>query len=156
MTDGATEKLDELKSKFENWKANIKTPHFEWSSKDSFTVTGWMKDALDALNLPTSIPKLKINWYQDGGYPTSGDLFFANENGIPEMVGRIGHQTAVANNDQIVTSITNALITALNQYDFGGGKSPTTIYIGNKKVYEGYGDYASEENDRYGTNVIRI
>lgn len=156
LTDGATEKLDELKSKFENWKANIKTPHFEWSSKDSFKVTGWMKDALDALNLPTSIPKLKINWYQDGGYPTSGDLFFANENGIPEMVGRIGHQTAVANNDQIATSITNALITALDQYDFGGGKSPTTIYIGNKKVYEGYGDYASEENDRYGTNVIRI
>lgn len=156
LTDGATEKLDELKTKFENWKANIKTPHFEWSSKDSFKVTGWMKDALDALNLPTSIPKLKINWYQDGGYPTSGDLFFANENGIPEMVGRIGHQTAVANNDQIATSITNALITALDQYDFGGGKSPTIIYIGNKKVYEGYGDYVSDENDRYGTNVIKI
>lgn len=155
MVQGASEKLTELKEMFESWMPKIKTPEFKWV-EGGIKATGWMKDALEALNLPTSIPKLQVKWYQDGGYPTSGDLFFANENGIPEMVGRIGNQTAVANNDQIATSITNALLTALDQYDFGGGKSPTTIYIGNKKVYEGYGDYASEENDRYGTNVIKI
>jgi hypothetical protein len=93
--------------------------------------------------------------YASGGYPEQGELFFANEQG-PEMIGRIGNRSAVANNDQITESITNALITALNGYDFGGGKSPTTIYIGNKKVYEGYGDYVNSENDRYGTNTIRI
>ena len=98
----------------------------------------------------------KASWYAEGGYPSSGELFFANENGIPEMVGRIGNQTAVANNDQITTSITTALLSALDQYDFGGGSSPTTIYIGNKKVYEGYGDHVANENDRYGTNTIRI
>jgi hypothetical protein len=156
IVDGAVAVLNDLKSKFENWSAKIKTPHFSWDSKNGYSATGTIKKVLEALNLPTSIPKLNISWYEDGGYPTSGDLFFANENGIPEMVGRIGHQTAVANNDQITASITNALISALNQYDFGGGKSPTTIYIGNRKVYEGYGDYAAEENDRYGTNVIRI
>lgn len=155
LTDGAGEKLNELKQKFENWTAKIKTPHFEWDSNGTKT-TGLVKKALEALNLPTSLPKLKINWYEDGGYPTSGDLFFANENGIPEMVGRIGNQTAVANNDQITASLTNALLSALNQYDFGGGKSPTTIYIGNRKVYEGYGDYVADENDRYGTNTIKI
>ena len=90
-----------------------------------------------------------------GGFPSEGEFFLAREAG-PEMVGRIGNKTAVANNDQITTSITNALLSALSQYDFGGSKSPTTIYIGNKKVYEGYGDYVSEENDRYGTNMIRI
>ena len=102
------------------------------------------------------IPKLSIPRFEDGGYPESASLFFANENGIPEMVGRIGNQTAVANNDQITTSITNALISALDKYDFGSNNSPTTIYIGNKKVYEGYGDYINSENDRYGTNTIRI
>lgn len=96
----------------------------------------------------------KIKAYAEGGYPDSADLFFANENGIPEMVGRIGNQTAVANNDQIATSLTNALISVLDKYDFGGNNSPTTIYIGNKKVYEGYGEYSKRENDRYGT--IRI
>ena len=100
------------------------------------------------------ISKLYIPRFEDGGYPNKADLFFANENGIPEMVGRIGNQTAVANNDQIATSLTNALISALDKYDFGNNNNPTTIYIGNKKVYEGYGEYSKRENDRYGT--IRI
>ena len=103
-----------------------------------------------------TLKSFTISAYAQGGYPTSGELFFANENGVPEMIGRIGNQTAVANNDQIATSLTNALLSALNQYDFGGGKSPTTIYIGNRKVYEGYGDYVADENDRYGTNMIKI
>ena len=102
------------------------------------------------INIPT-IPK-----FEDGGYPDS-DLFLANENGIPEMVGRIGNQTAVANNDQITDAISSAVLQAINNSNFGNNSSsPTTIYIGNKKVYEGFGDHAQRENDRYGTNMIRI
>lgn len=96
-----------------------------------------------------------VKAYAEGGYPRYGEFFVANENG-PEMIGKIGNRSAVANNDQIETSLTNALITALNNYNFGGNNGPTTIYIGNKKVYEGYGDYVNSENDRYGTNTIRI
>ena len=98
---------------------------------------------------------MSISGYATGGFVDSADLFFANENGIPEMIGRIGNQTAVANNDQITTSITNALISALDNYDFGG-QSPTIIYLGNKKLYEGYGEHQERENDRYGVNMIRI
>ena len=156
VVDGATSALNELKGLFDKWDAKLKLPHISWSTTDGYKTSGIVKKALEALNLPTTIPKLNVAWYQQGGYPTSGDLFFANENGIPEMVGRIGNQTAVANNDQITTSITNALMSALSQYDFGGGKSPTTIYIGNKKIYEGYGDYVADENDRYGTNMIKV
>lgn len=156
ILDGATSVLNDLKTKFENWTAKIKTPSIYWDSNDTFKITGIAKKALEFLNLPTSIPKLKVAWYEQGGFPTSGDLFFANENGVPEMIGRIGNQTAVANNDQIATSLTNALISALNQYDFGGGQSPTIIYIGNRKVYEGYGEHVANENDRYGTNMIKI
>lgn len=102
------------------------------------------------INIPT-IPK-----FEDGGYPDS-DLFIANENGIPEMVGRIGNQTAVANNDQITDAISNAVLQAINNSNFGNNSGgPTTIYIGNKKVYEGFGDHVQRENDRYGTNMIRI
>ena len=99
----------------------------------------------------------KIKAYAEGGYPDDADLFFANENGIPEMVGRIGNQTAVANNDQITDAISSAVLQAINNSNFGNNSSsPTTIYIGNKKVYEGFGDHAQRENDRYGTNMIRI
>lgn len=156
ISKSATEVLNKLKSTFENWSAKLKMPNIYWDNNDVFKTSGIAKKALEFLNLPTSIPKLKVRWYEEGGFPTSGDLFFANENGVPEMVGRIGNQTAVANNDQIATSLTNALLSALNQYDFGGGKSPTIIYIGNRKVYEGYGDYVADENDRYGTNMIKI
>lgn len=98
----------------------------------------------------------KIRAYASGGYPDSASLFFANENGIPEMIGRIGNQTAVANNDQITTAIASAVTQAINNSDFGQNGSPTVIYIGNKKVYEGYGQHVQRENDRYGTNMIRI
>lgn len=154
LVDSTSRKLDDLKRLFTNWSANLKTPHMNWNP-NGWKATGTLKKVLDAINLPTTLPKLSVQWYAQGGYPDKGQLFFANEAG-PEMIGKIGNQTAVANNDQITTSITNALLQALNQYDFGGTQSPTTIYIGNKKVYEGYGDYVNSENDRYGTNTIRI
>lgn len=43
--------------------------------------------------------------YATGGYPVSGEMFIARENGLTEMVGSIGHRSAVANNDQIVAGI---------------------------------------------------
>lgn len=104
----------------------------------------------------SKLSRISLPRFEEGGYPDS-DLFLANENGIPEMVGRIGNQTAVANNDQITDAISNAVLQAINNSNFGNGSnSPTTIYIGNKKVYEGFGEHAQRENDRYGTNMIRI
>lgn len=102
------------------------------------------------------LDKIKLPRFEEGGFPDSASLFFANENGIPEMVGRIGNQTAVANNDQITTAIASAVTQAINNSNFGQNGSPTVIYIGNKKVYEGYGQHVQRENDRYGTNMIRI
>ena len=43
--------------------------------------------------------------FANGGFPEQGQMFIAREAG-PELVGRIGNRTAVANNDQIVESIT--------------------------------------------------
>lgn len=156
ILSGAGDVLENLKTKFENWKAKLKAPHLTWDS-DGWKATGMLKKVLSALNLPTTLPKLKVDWYKDGGFPTSADLFFANENGIPEMVGRIGNQTAVANQDQITTSITNALLQALNQYDFGNNQpNRIVVNIGGKKIYDGYGDYINSETDRYGTTTLNI
>lgn len=43
--------------------------------------------------------------YAEGGMPQTGSLFIANESG-PELVGRFGSGTGVANSDQIVAGIT--------------------------------------------------
>ena len=56
------------------------------------------------------IPKLGNNFsgfFAEGGFPTRGSLFVANEAGA-ELVGNIGGKTAVANNDMIVQAIENA------------------------------------------------
>lgn len=122
---------------------------------------GALNLAIDVINLIpgvkiSKLDKIKLPRFEEGGFPDSASLFFANENGIPEMIGRIGNQTAVANNDQITTAIASAVTQAINNSDFGQNGSPTVIYIGNKKVYEGYGQHVQRENDRYGTNTIRI
>lgn len=156
ILSGASSVLDNLKTKFSNWKAKLKAPHMTWDS-DGWKATGTLKKVLSTLNLPTTLPKLKVDWYKDGGFPSAADLFFANENGVPEMVGRIGNQTAVANQDQITTSITNALLQALNQYDFGNNQpNRIVVNIGGKKIYDGYGDYINSETDRYGTTTLNI
>lgn len=48
---------------------------------------------------------ISVKGYATGGFPETGQLFMARENGINEMVGQIGSSSAVANNDQIVEGI---------------------------------------------------
>ncbi|MCQ2463984.1 MAG: hypothetical protein MJ095_00215 [Oscillospiraceae bacterium] len=65
----------------------------------------------------------QLNGFAAGGFPNAGEMFIARENG-PEMVGRIGNKTAVANNEQITTAIYNAVKSAL-----GGSQSGTPIIM---------------------------
>ena len=55
-------------------------------------------------NTTSTIGKVSMSEYAQGGWPSVGDLFIANEAG-PELVGTIGGSTAVANNDDIVQGI---------------------------------------------------
>ena len=105
----------------------------------------------------TKMPNVKIPRFEEGGYPDSASLFYMNENGVPEMLGNIGNKTAVVNNDQIITSMTNALVKALSDAKIGQQTPGTTVVnIGSRKVYEGIGTYVDGENDRYGTNYVNV
>lgn len=72
------------------------------------------------------VPKVNVGWvngYATGGFPSAGELFMGNENGI-EMMGRMGNQNVVANNNQITDGIKQAVIEAMmisngNQRDNG-------------------------------------
>lgn len=44
-------------------------------------------------------------YYASGGFPDSGELFIARENGLTEMIGNFGGRTGVANNEQIIEGI---------------------------------------------------
>lgn len=47
-----------------------------------------------------------------GGFPSMGELFYANENGA-ELIGSIGSRTAVVNNDQIVSAVSQGVAAAV-------------------------------------------
>lgn len=55
-----------------------------------------------------SANSLNVSARAGGGFPTTGEMFIAREAG-PEMVGRIGRKSAVANNDQIVSGIASGV-----------------------------------------------
>ena len=62
---------------------------------------------------PIDIPQVPyVPTYASGGFPEMGEYFLARESG-PEMVGRIGNQNAVANNDQIVTAVKQGVYEAV-------------------------------------------
>lgn len=54
-----------------------------------------------------------VKGHASGGFPRSGSLFVANEDGSPEMVGSWGGKAAVANNMQITEGITRAVQSGL-------------------------------------------
>ena len=64
-----------------------------------------LKAASDTATKATINNLLKFSQFANGGFPKSGELFMANENGRQELVGRIGSKPAVANQDQIGEAI---------------------------------------------------
>ena len=102
--------------------------------------------SFDVFGAKLTIP-VGIGFYAAGGFPDKGQLFVAREAG-PEMVGRMGGRTAVANNDQIVAGISAGVYNAVSAAMATGSRSsdgPTRIevplIIGHREiaraVYEG-------------------
>lgn len=104
--DDIVRKLDNLKSKIENIgggtvKLNVKAG-----------LTSESKTFLRRLSQIDASVQSKVNGliaasaFAGGGYPKSGQLYIANENGIgSELIGQIGARHAVANDDQIGDAI---------------------------------------------------
>jgi molecular chaperone GrpE (heat shock protein) len=109
------------------------------------------------------IPKLNVEWRADGGFVNDGQMFVARENGIPEMVGRIGNRTAVANNDQITDSISGAvksaivevLVPALSGIG-SNGNGDTIINIDGKEVFRAVKKQSSEYYDMTGKSPFPV
>lgn len=66
--------------------------------------------------------------YANGGFPTAGQLFIAREAGA-EMVGTIGGSTAVANNDDIVSAVSQGVASAVASV-LGGGTNVNVVLEG--------------------------
>lgn len=120
--------------------------------------SGWstIKNWLGNLNFKISfkLPRIGVNWgsktfagfkisyptgfytYARGGFPDVGELFVAKEAG-PELVGKMGSKTTVANNEQIVEGISegvySAMVAAMKQSEGNGGQA-FNIYLDGRQL----------------------
>lgn len=75
-------------------------PHINWSwDRITYGDGGWF-----------DIPRFNVKWYQNGGIPNAGDLFWMNENNRPELMYTKGNKTHIDSNTEIVNSLRNAII----------------------------------------------
>lgn len=137
-----------------SWVGNIPT----LSAGIKLVKSGWtsVKNWLGDLNfkLKFKLPKIGIEWgkrtvagftikfperfytYAKGGFPDLGEMFIAREAG-PEMVGRIGSKSAVANNDQIVEGISEgvyrAVLAAMRASENGENRN-INVYLDGKQI----------------------
>lgn len=75
--------------------------------------------------------KMGYSMYASGGYPTTGQMFIAREAG-PELVGTIGGQTAVVNNQDIVSAVSTGVANAVASV-MGSGQNVTVVLEGDAK-----------------------
>ena len=155
--NGLKEKLDEAWEKIKDFfditewkkkvtdvidtiKENFKIPEFpkiKLEVEYSTDVGKVKRLVYEALGLP-GWPSLKWSTYATGGFPSTGEAFIARENGIPEMVGRIGNRATVANNDQIVEAVSrgvySAVVAAMSAGGNGNGQN-VNVYLDGKQIY---------------------
>lgn len=89
-------------------------------------------------------------FFADGGYPTSGQLFIANEGTAPEMVGTIGNRTAVATNDDIVAAVSEGVFNAVTA-SLGNSRRGNEVVLnvnGREFMRAVYNDYRSVASER--------
>ena len=136
-------------------------------NKISFTVPDWVPlvgGKHFGINIPTvSFGRIS---FAEGGFPDHGEMFIAREAG-PELVGRIGSRTAVANNDQIVQGITygvssangpviNALYAVASQIVSAVESSGGDVYLDGKRVTDRVTKTQNRQNRMYGRAQQRV
>lgn len=153
--EGVRSAIDRIKGFFNfSWSLpKLKTPHLSWTSKPA---SGWISNVLSTLGLPTSLPKLNIEWYAGGGFPKEGQIFGANENG-PELIGNIGRRTAVANQQQITEGISEATYSAftraLNENKSDDNGSYFVINLEGDAIYNGFAKKENRYSNMYGVKL---
>lgn len=88
-----------------------------------------------------------------GGMPSVGQMFIARESG-PEMVGRIGNQSVVANNAQIIAGIKQGVYEAMTAAH--SGDNNFNLYVGGRQIMLAVAEEARREEARTGINPLGV
>ena len=93
-----------------------------------------------------------IRNYAAGGSPLSGQMFIAREAG-PELVGNLGGNTAVMNNDQIVASVSAGVAQAVASVLGGGTSNEIVFKVDSETLYRMVRKGERKASGRYSTVV---
>lgn len=97
--------------------------------------------------------------YATGGFPGAKELFWANEEGNIEMIGKQGTRSMVANNMQIIEGISHGVIegmvmaAAITQRNEDGSGGDIIIQIGDEVFYNKTKAEARRESQRTGSPI---
>lgn len=138
-----------IKEKLKLEDIKLKMPHIKWVA-DGYQTSGWVKTALEALNLPTKLPKLSVSWYAEGGLPDIGELFVAREAG-PELVGKIGNSNAVMNNQQIVQAVSKGVAQAVSSVMGNRNGGEIRLIIDGREITSIVEERMARNQNIYGT-----
>jgi hypothetical protein len=98
----------------------------------------WDIDKIGKADFSGMMPK-----FAEGGFPNQGQMFIAREAGA-ELVGNIGGSTAVANNDQIVTAVSDGVYRAVSQAMSEQGGQRVSLRVDGRRMSEAM-DLASKK-----------
>ena len=91
----------------------------------------------------TGVEKVKNFFgHANGGVPSKGSIFMANENGMPELVSNFGGYTGVANQKMILEAMQNAIGSSMydavaSAMNNGGNSQPVNIEICKQGMFVG-------------------
>ena len=105
-----------------------------WSQTYDLGILGTYTLGIPGIHLkPFNLPTIPTIEYAEGGFPSEGEMFIAREAG-PELVGRMGNRSAVANNDQIVDGIRQGVYEAMVAANNAQGGKEVKVYIDGKDI----------------------
>lgn len=94
-----TKKIEAIKATVTATPKLSDTASLKTAFKNAFTAS------LSMRSNGSNIGTISISAAAEGGMFNSADLFVANENGVPELIGKVGNQTGVANTEQMVEAM---------------------------------------------------
>lgn len=136
--------------------------------KSASSIGGKRNSAVFSMAEPSAFSELRNmpapKAYASGGFPSRGEMFIAREKG-PELVGKIGQKTAVANNDQITsgiadgmrdanTDVVNAVYAMANMIVKAVEEKDTDINLDGQSLARGIQPYQNRLSSLQGASLI--
>lgn len=136
LKNDISNKLSGIKKACENIKlsTNVSVSSGGSSGSSSGSKSSSSKTSTGSSLLGKLVTTIKnITGFAEGGMPQSASLFYAHENGIPELVGKLGNNSAVMNNEQIVQAVSTGVASAVAEV-MQNQKNKTVIQIDGKEI----------------------